>query len=101
MRLTSQEKERLEAIAWRYKPGDNVDIDYLLNRLTDALFAVERLRSLLRRLEWAGTTLGGWPCCPACGAEPPEGHRQVDILPGGPRALCWLATALKENLELT
>jgi hypothetical protein len=51
------------------------------------LAEVERLRGLLKRLEWAGGLTHGYPdedCCPACAWRPMDGHDPD----------CWLAAAL-------
>jgi hypothetical protein len=45
---------------------------------------IERLRGLLRNLEWRGPTLLEQGVCPACDASPDEGH-QAD---------CWLAAEI-------
>jgi DNA repair exonuclease SbcCD ATPase subunit len=55
----------------------------------------ERLRGLLRRLEWAGTQ--AWyadeeeAACPACGNTEAEGHNQRPYAAAG----CWLAAELE------
>lgn len=51
----------------------------------NALAEVERLRNLLRKLEWVGERYASESCCPICVAYPPGPH--VDH--------CWLAAELR------
>jgi hypothetical protein len=62
---------------------------------------VERLRGLLARLEWAGTTCWGdgedEESCPACGGTRKEGHSDGRVFRGADGELyeaCWLAAEL-------
>jgi hypothetical protein len=45
------------------------DIDWLLDRHEQDRAEVERLRGLLRRLEWAGDVNAEASACPVCGSE--------------------------------
>jgi hypothetical protein len=39
-----------------------------------ALAERDALRTMLRRLEWQGTTLNGFRCCPWCDGQERDGH---------------------------
>lgn len=80
--------------------------DYVRDPLRDVLEqmeAVERLRGVVRRLEWAGTHAAGsesWAgyarCCPACGGIDPSDRLSGSFTPEshGHRRDCYLAAAL-------
>lgn len=102
------ERERLAEIkgrrAERYDADQTTlrgwaDIDWLVDQaelafeLGDLLpkrqLEIDRLRGLLKRLEWAGRD-GLWPSCPACSGHQRDGHVGI----GPERAPCWLADEL-------
>lgn len=63
--------------------------DYWKATASDALDARDRLRRLLRRLEWASTSNMGAAQCPSCGNEESEGV--------GHTPTCALDAALRDS----
>jgi hypothetical protein len=68
-------------------------------KIAPLIAEVERLREVLRLVEWTCAAPGGvWPACPACGGTPPSDYdvaaKRADV-GRGHAPDCPLATALR------